>query len=166
MSLMLCTFACLVSADMTAQEQLVNHGLPPGLLPDSVLSYTIDDYGNFEVILSGECYSTVKNESITIYYKPILTGVLQDYMLSSLNGISVRPPMTAWIWVSVNKIFVENPSTGKVFFGAYLGVQQSLPVAEFSASKLCVKSARLGYSILDFFQRFIQRLQSSSVAEA
>ena len=165
-SLVFATSTCLVSAALTAQEQLVDHGLPPGLLPESVVSYTIDDSGNFEVKLSGECYSTVKDGSITIYYKPILTGVLQDFTLSNLKGISVKPPLTAFIWVSVNKIYVENPSTGDVFFGAYFGIQQSLPVSEFASSKICIKYARLGYSMTDIFQRIIQRLQSPSVAEA
>jgi Protein of unknown function, DUF538 len=73
----------------TVYDLLPKYGLPPGLLPDTVTSFSFsEDDGEFVVNLSGPCY--VEFEYL-VYFEPKITGVVRYGMVSQLKGIQVIP---------------------------------------------------------------------------
>lgn len=129
--------------EKSAYEQLIDHGLPPGLLPPTVESYVLQDDGHFVVHLKGQCYSTVNHGLIHVRFSPTLTGVIQEGKLAELKGINVKPPQASFLWVEVNTIYVENlyPSPGIIHFVVAFGIEEILDVEEFTVERACSKKS-------------------------
>eukprot|EP00271_Cylindrocystis_brebissonii_P013630 TRINITY_DN33653_c0_g1_i1.p1 TRINITY_DN33653_c0_g1~~TRINITY_DN33653_c0_g1_i1.p1 ORF type:complete len:171 (-),score=14.68 TRINITY_DN33653_c0_g1_i1:556-1068(-) len=143
---LLCTFTLLAITpcltDAAAYDELEKYGLPAGLLPRTVLDYTLNAKdGSFVVHLSGECYSSVNGGKIPVYYAPTLTGTVQQGKLSNLKGISVKPPQTYFVWYSVNTIYVDASDSALIHFVIAFGAEQSLPTTEFSSPLQCTGSS-------------------------
>ncbi|KAJ3698848.1 hypothetical protein LUZ61_002553 [Rhynchospora tenuis] len=95
----------------TVYDLLPQYGLPPGLLPDTVTSFTFsEDDGQFVVNLSGPCY--VEFEYL-VYYEPQITGVVRYGIVSQLKGIQVRRFL---VWFNVDAIKVDLPSSEYIYF--------------------------------------------------
>lgn len=93
------------SNNISAYEQLERNGFPAGLLPRTVVSYTLQSDGRFAVYLSGKCSFTVPGEKLPVSYSSVITGVLAPGRLSDLGGVQVK---VLWIWWSITGIYVKN----------------------------------------------------------
>lgn len=116
---------------------LEQHGLPRGLLPDTVAAYTLAPDGAFTVQLAAPCYATIPS-GIHIYYGPELSGVLTDRQLAGLRGISAKS--TLFVWVQVRSIYVDQPASGEIHFRTSL-LTQTLAIEEFRESPACQVAA-------------------------
>eukprot|EP00271_Cylindrocystis_brebissonii_P013374 TRINITY_DN33148_c0_g1_i1.p1 TRINITY_DN33148_c0_g1~~TRINITY_DN33148_c0_g1_i1.p1 ORF type:complete len:209 (-),score=16.90 TRINITY_DN33148_c0_g1_i1:296-922(-) len=119
----------------SAYEQLISYGLPPNLLPDTVVDYTLDDAGYFEVYLTGDCYSSVKNGEIPVFYSQKITGSLSYARLSSLKGVYVRPPKYGFFWLRVVTIYVDGEEGAQwIHVGVGLGIQEAVSMEDFAST--------------------------------
>ncbi|KAJ6713458.1 T31J12.3 PROTEIN-RELATED [Salix purpurea] len=71
----------------TVFEILQKFGLPSGLLPNTVKSYSLSDDGSFTVYLEKECH--VEFDCLVNYEKKI-TGKLGYGSITNLKGIQVQ----------------------------------------------------------------------------
>lgn len=99
------------SGNATIYEILPLYGLPPGIFPDTVASFSLSPDGALSVNLSGPCYADF---DYLIYYAPTITGFLHYGSLVGLSGIQARRFL---IWFDVDRIKV-----GTLLFLPYLSL--------------------------------------------
>ncbi|XP_020578488.1 uncharacterized protein LOC110023417 [Phalaenopsis equestris] len=116
----------------TVYELLPKYGLPPGLLPNTVTSFSLASNGEFEVNLAAECYV---NFEYLVYYKPKITGVIRYGEIDDLKGIQVR---RFFIWFDVDAIKVDLPPTNYIYFDVGL-ITKKLSVGQFKNVHSCQK---------------------------
>ena len=125
------------SANGPANDLLPKYGLPKGLIPDSVDSYTFNETtGNFEIHLAGTCY--VSFGSYLVYYEKTVSGRLSYGAVSSLSGIQAKK---LFLWVSVSGI-VAHPDKGTIEFQVGF-VSEELPASRFDKVRICGAGAQL-----------------------
>ncbi|PKA45585.1 Uncharacterized protein AXF42_Ash010924 [Apostasia shenzhenica] len=112
----------------TVNDELAKFGLPPGLLPDSVLSYSLADDGRFEVELRSPCY--VKFTDLVFYDKKI-KGRLSYGLISDLEGIQLKK---LFVWVQITSISASSPEALE-FQAGFLS--EKLPVSLFETVPHC-----------------------------
>jgi hypothetical protein len=96
----LCVLTSVV-AKQSVPQILEKNGLPKGLLPATVSSYTLAENGKFQVNLRSTC--TTKWGPEEVYYKKKITGELSYKTINKLDGIQVHE----WFWFSVTDIEVD-----------------------------------------------------------
>ena len=129
------------NSDLTAYEQLEAFGLPPNLLPKTVISYHLYENGFFELQLEGECYAEIMNGEVPLYYAPVLTGYLTERKLSSLKGISVKPSIYTFLWLRVMTIYVTL-APDNLHIGVGLGLSEAISLADFTEDNpACIPKA-------------------------
>ncbi|BBN16304.1 hypothetical protein MPTK1_7g05200 [Marchantia polymorpha subsp. ruderalis] len=96
--------AAAAGVDATVTEILKNYGLPAGLLPSTVKSYTLADNGKFEVKLDAPCYAKIEDD---VYYSNSITGTLSFGKIQGLDGIQARE---GWFWLCVTGIVARSDS--------------------------------------------------------
>ncbi|KAG2536010.1 hypothetical protein PVAP13_9NG152400 [Panicum virgatum] len=100
-----------VSLNGAANDLLPKYGLPKGLIPDSVASYTFDEAaGAFEIHLASTCY--VHFGSHLVYYERTITGKLSKGAISDLSGVQAKK---LFLWVYVTGM-VAHPDKGTIEF--------------------------------------------------
>uniref|UniRef100_A0A0E0D4U3 DUF538 family protein n=1 Tax=Oryza meridionalis TaxID=40149 RepID=A0A0E0D4U3_9ORYZ len=120
-----------------ANDLLPKYGLPRGLIPDSVASYSFDEAtGEFEIHLAGTCY--VWFGSHLVYYERSVRGRLSYGAISDLSGIQAKK---LFLWVSVTGI-VAHPDQGTVEFQVGF-VSEALPASQFDTVPACGAGAQL-----------------------
>ena len=106
------------------------YGLPKGLLPDNVNSYSLSaDDGDFEIELDSTCYV---HFSKLVYYDKKIKGKLSYGKVSGVSGIQAKK---GFLWVSVSGI-VAHPSSDTVEFQVGF-LSEELPVSEFEKIHTC-----------------------------
>ncbi|KAI5675130.1 hypothetical protein M9H77_06080 [Catharanthus roseus] len=115
----------------TVFDILPEYGLPKGLLPDSVVSYTLADDGTFEVHLAKPCY--VQFEYL-VYYEKKITGKLSVGSISNLKGIQVQRLM--FFWFNVDEIKVDLPPSHSIYFTVGI-INKELDVSQFETVHSC-----------------------------
>ncbi|KAG6475826.1 hypothetical protein ZIOFF_065055 [Zingiber officinale] len=88
---------------------LQEYNLPPGILPDTVKSFSVASNGYFVIDLYGECYVDFK---YVIYYGPRVSGFLGYVSVSNLEGVQIRSYL---IWYGVSYIKVGLPYSDFVY---------------------------------------------------
>ncbi|KAL6894455.1 hypothetical protein ACP4OV_008553 [Aristida adscensionis] len=122
------------SANGEANDLLPKYGLPKGLIPDAVASYTFDETtGRFEIHLTGPCY--VHFKSHLVYYDKTITGALSYGAISDLTGVQAKK---LFIWVGVTGM-VAHPDQGTIDFQAGF-VSESLSASMFDEVPTCASS--------------------------
>ncbi|PNT52025.1 hypothetical protein POPTR_001G008400v4 [Populus trichocarpa] len=91
-------------------EILPKFGLPSGLLPNTVKSYSLSDDGNFTVYLEKECYVEF---DYLVYYEKKITGKLGYGSITDLKGIQVQK---FFLWLDVDEIKVDLPPSDSIYF--------------------------------------------------
>ncbi|XP_010243440.1 PREDICTED: uncharacterized protein LOC104587504 [Nelumbo nucifera] len=76
----------------TVRDLISQHGLPKGLLPDLVKSYSLSRNGDFRVELKTTCYVDAGD---LLYYDKRISGKLRHGAISHLQGIRIRK---LWFW--------------------------------------------------------------------
>ncbi|XP_073148305.1 uncharacterized protein [Henckelia pumila] len=119
----------------TVYEILLQHGLPGGLLPDSVTSYSLAADGRFEVSLRKPCY--VQFEYL-VYYEESITGKLNLGSISDLNGIQVQRFL--FFWFDIDEIRVDLPPSDSIYFSVGF-FTKTLHVDQFLTVRSCKDDA-------------------------
>ncbi|KAJ6934750.1 hypothetical protein NC651_009675 [Populus alba x Populus x berolinensis] len=119
----------------TVFEILPKFGLPSGLLPKTVKSYSLSDDGSFTVYLEKECYVEF---DYLVYYEKKITGKLSYGSISDLKGIQVQ---RFFLWLGVDNIRVDLPPSDSIYFQVGW-INKKLDVDQFKT----VHSCRAGVS--------------------
>eukprot|EP00249_Psilotum_nudum_P005227 c18677_g1_i1 orf=212-691(+) len=116
--------------NVTAHDELSSRGFPMGLLPDTVVSYTLETDGRFKVHLDGSCRFTIPNKNYPASYASSITGVLSYGAIKELDGINVK---AFYKWWSITGIHIKNAD---LVFEVGL-VTVNYPAYNFDESPIC-----------------------------
>ncbi|KAH1050711.1 hypothetical protein GLYMA_08G112400v4 [Glycine max] len=130
LSTLLCT---AVAAKESVYEILPKYGLPSGLLPDTVTDYTLDEDGQFVVVLAKPCYIQF---DYLVYYETKISGKLSYGSITNLKGIQVQ---RLFIWFNVDEIKVDLPPSNSIYFQVGI-INKKLDVHQFKTVRSCRKS--------------------------
>ncbi|KAG6468444.1 hypothetical protein ZIOFF_073129 [Zingiber officinale] len=113
------------SNSSTVYDILQEYNLPPGILPDTVKSFSVASNGYFVIDLYGECYVDFE---YVVYYASRVSGFLGYDSVSNLEGVQIWSYLI-WYGVSYIKhakkvvrlafeiIYVEACESGSIFEG-------------------------------------------------
>ncbi|KAK4266655.1 hypothetical protein QN277_027543 [Acacia crassicarpa] len=123
----------------SVHDLLTKYGLPKGILPDSVKSFSLSDDGSFRVELPKPCY--VQFDRL-VYYDKVITGKLSYGSVSDVSGIQAQK---LFLWLPVTGI-KANEKSGTVEF--YVGpLSEELPATQFEDIPSCKRRACRGKAI-------------------
>ncbi|GMH01488.1 hypothetical protein Nepgr_003327 [Nepenthes gracilis] len=63
-----------------------------------------------------------------VLYDTEVTAFVESRRMKRLTGVKSKELL---IWVTINEIYIDDPSSGKITFGTPLGVSRSFPVSAF-----------------------------------
>ncbi|XP_068644409.1 uncharacterized protein [Aristolochia californica] len=116
------SFFLLLVASMAVADSihdvLRSRGLPPGIIPKAVKSYTLDDNGLLEVILEGPCLTKYDTRA---YFESVIRGNLSYGQLTDLVGLTQEE---LFLWLPVKDIIVDDPSSGLILFDIVVAHKQ------------------------------------------
>ncbi|GAB2279872.1 hypothetical protein Dimus_014508 [Dionaea muscipula] len=115
-----------------SREMLGEINLPNGLLPLSdIVEFGINRSTGF-VWVKQKKSTQHRFEKIgkTVSYGTEVTAFVEDRQLKRLTGVKAKEML---IWVSVNRIFIDDPSSGNITFGVPAGISRTFPVSTFVA---------------------------------
>ncbi|KAK1265963.1 hypothetical protein QJS04_geneDACA014603 [Acorus gramineus] len=114
----------------TVHDLLNQYGLPKGLIPDSVASYTpVGSDGSFEVVLRKPCYVQFSD---LVYYDRKITGKISYGKITDLSGIQAKK---LFVWVPITGISADE-SGGTIEFQVGF-LSEKLPANEFAQIPTC-----------------------------
>ncbi|CAL9135696.1 unnamed protein product [Musa textilis] len=116
------------SAD-DAHDALQDFGLPKGLLPESVSSFSLAENGEFVVELRAQCY--VKFTDL-VYYEKTIRGKISHGVISDLSGIQVKK-LFAWLPITA---IVAHPAGRSIEFRVGF-LSEMLPETLFESVPHC-----------------------------
>nr|XP_043632500.1 uncharacterized protein LOC122603766 [Erigeron canadensis] len=119
---------------------LTKYGLPSGLLPDSVKSYSLSDDGSFVVELEQPCYIQF---DYLVYYDTKITGKLSYGSITDLDGIQVKRFL---FWFDVDEIRVDLPSSNNIYFTVGI-INKKLDIDQFETVHACSSNSLCGQAI-------------------
>lgn len=111
-------------------DLLQSQGLPPGLFPENVKSYDLDQMGRLEVHL--ECPCMAKFET-RVYFDSVVRANLTYGGLKALEGLSQEE---LFLWLPVKGITVNDPSSGLILFDIGVAHKQ-LSLSLFEDPPVC-----------------------------
>ncbi|KAF4366031.1 hypothetical protein G4B88_031400 [Cannabis sativa] len=114
----------------TVFDILPQFGLPSGLLPDSVINYTLSEDGRFVVVLNNPCYIEF---DYLVYYDKTIKGKLSYGSITELEGIQVR---RFFLWLSVDEIRVDLPPSDSIYFQVGF-INKKLDLDQFKIVRSC-----------------------------
>ncbi|XVF77688.1 hypothetical protein PTKIN_Ptkin14bG0067100 [Pterospermum kingtungense] len=91
-------------------DLLVSRGLPAGLLPKEVKSYTLSENGTLEVFLDGPCLTKYENR---VFFDSVVRANLT---YGSLIGVVGLTQEELFLWLPVKDIIVDDPKSGLILF--------------------------------------------------
>ncbi|KAI3466188.1 hypothetical protein Pfo_022851 [Paulownia fortunei] len=89
-------------------DLLKSMGLPPGLLPKEVKSYTLSGSGLLQVYLDGPCLT--KFDTMAFYESELRANLTYG----SLTGVEGLSQEELFLWLPVKDIIVDDPSSGLI----------------------------------------------------
>lgn len=107
-----------LSSSTTIHDLLRSKGLPAGLLPEEVKSYTFSENGHLEVFLESPCLTKYENR---VYFEQVVTANLT---YGSLIGVEGLQQEELFVWLPVKDIIVDDPSSGLILFDIGLAYKQ------------------------------------------
>ncbi|GAU34508.1 hypothetical protein TSUD_388200 [Trifolium subterraneum] len=120
----------VISAYSSIQEVLRSYGLPAGLFPESIKSYSLDHNGVLEVKLDSPCI--VKYET-RVFFETVVRANLSFGQLKGLEGLSQEE---LFLWLPVKDIIVNDPSSGLIVIDIGLAYKQ-LSLSLFEDPPVC-----------------------------
>ncbi|KAL2327915.1 hypothetical protein Fmac_021342 [Flemingia macrophylla] len=106
------------SSTPSIHDLLRSKGLPPGLLPEEVKSYTFSQNGHLEVFLDAPCLTKYENR---VLFQQVVTANLT---YGSLIGVQGLQQEELFVWLPVKDIIVNDPSSGLILFDIGLAYKQ------------------------------------------
>ncbi|RWR90962.1 Serine protease 45 [Cinnamomum micranthum f. kanehirae] len=98
------------SSDPSIHDLLRSNGLPAGLLPKAIRSYTLDDSGRLEVILDRPCLTKFETR---VFFDVVVRANLSYAALKDVVGLSQEE---LFLWLPVKDIIVDDPKSGLILF--------------------------------------------------
>ncbi|TXG73087.1 hypothetical protein EZV62_001666 [Acer yangbiense] len=121
-------------------DLLTLYGLPKGLLPGNIESYTLqNDTGYFSIHLTDACYVDFNP---LVYYGKKITGRLSYGAVTDISGIQAKK---LFIWVSVTGMEKVKDSDFIEFFVGSLS--EKFPTDKFKQVPLCKSKASMRTNI-------------------
>uniref|UniRef100_A0A0D9VXP9 Uncharacterized protein n=1 Tax=Leersia perrieri TaxID=77586 RepID=A0A0D9VXP9_9ORYZ len=118
-----------------ANDLLPEYGLPRGLIPETISSYTFDNAtGDFEIQLASTCY--IWFGSHLAYFEDTIAGRISYGTINGLTGIQAKK---FFLWVSITTI-IAHPDEGTVEFQAGF-ISEALPESDFANVPICGSGA-------------------------
>ncbi|XP_027355767.1 uncharacterized protein LOC113865434 [Abrus precatorius] len=109
-SLLLFLSPQLSHSSSSIHDLLRSKGLPAGLLPEEVKSYTFSENGHLEVFLDAPCLTKYENR---VLFEQVVTANLT---YGSLIGVEGLQQEELFVWLPVKDIIVNDPSSGLILF--------------------------------------------------
>ncbi|EOY12671.1 Uncharacterized protein TCM_031177 isoform 2 [Theobroma cacao] len=103
-------FCSLTLSSSSIHDLLVSRGLPAGLLPKEVKSYTLSENGTLEVFLDGPCLTKYENR---VFFDSVVRANLT---YGSLIGVVGLTQEELFLWLPVKDIIVDDPKSGLILF--------------------------------------------------
>ncbi|XP_039029640.1 uncharacterized protein LOC120163902 [Hibiscus syriacus] len=120
----------LPSSSSSIHDLLVSRGLPAGLLPKEVKSYTLSDNGTLEVFLGEPCLTKYENR---VFFDSVVRANLSYGSLKGVVGLSQEE---LFLWLPVKDIVVFDPKSGLILFDIGVAHKQ-LSLSLFEDPPLC-----------------------------
>ncbi|GMY31567.1 transmembrane [Fagus crenata] len=119
----LCTFLIffllpISLSDSSIHDLLRSKGLPPGLLPKEVKSYTLFENGTLEVFLDGPCLTKFEDR---VFFDSVVRANLSYGSLTGVVGLSQEE---LFLWLRVKDIIVDDPTSGLILFDIGVAYKQ------------------------------------------
>ncbi|KAF8391443.1 hypothetical protein HHK36_023748 [Tetracentron sinense] len=95
---------------VSIHDLLRSKGLPAGLLPKEVKSYTLEENGRLEVLLDRPCLTKFENR---VYFETVVRANISYGELIGVEGLSQEE---LFLWLPVKDIIVDDPSSGLILF--------------------------------------------------
>ncbi|KAH7843270.1 hypothetical protein Vadar_014570 [Vaccinium darrowii] len=107
-----------LSSPSTIHDLLRSNGLPPGLLPKAIKSFSLSQTGLLEVRLDGPCLTKFDTMA---FYESVVRANLTYGSLSGVEGLSQEE---LFLWLPVKDISVDDPKSGLILFDIGLAQKQ------------------------------------------
>ncbi|RRT59315.1 hypothetical protein B296_00045939 [Ensete ventricosum] len=125
-----------LSNGTTVYDLLPEYGLPPGILPDTVKSFSLTSSGQFVTKLYGSCYVDFE---YLVYYEPRVSGVVKYGAIEELQGVQIRRYL---VWFNVDTIRLDPSSSEFIYFqGSWITLK--LRIDQFQTVHSCRDSISL-----------------------
>ncbi|CAK9139763.1 unnamed protein product [Ilex paraguariensis] len=99
-----------LSHSLSIHDLLKTKGLPAGLVPKDVKSYTLSETGLLEVYLEEPCLTKFDTNS---FYESVVRANLTYGGLTGVEGMSQEE---LFLWLPVKDIIVDDPKSGLILF--------------------------------------------------
>ncbi|KAI9187050.1 hypothetical protein LWI28_023724 [Acer negundo] len=99
-----------LSLSSSIHDLLRSKGLPAGLVPKEVKSYTLSEDGLLEVVLEGPCLTKYENR---VLFDSVIRANLSYGSLIGVVGLSQEE---LFLWLPVKDIIVYDPKSGLILF--------------------------------------------------
>ncbi|XVF47490.1 hypothetical protein PTKIN_Ptkin03bG0113200 [Pterospermum kingtungense] len=126
----------LISSTSDVHDLLPEYGLPRGILPNNVKSYTLSASREFTVELGSSCY--VQFDDQLVYYEKKIGGKLSYGAVHDASGIQAKK---LFLWLPVTGIEADQDSGMVHFFVGALS--KTLPAKQFEDIPVCKSKAFL-----------------------
>jgi|UniRef100_A0A2N9J4V7 hypothetical protein len=123
----------LTLTDTDVHDLLVHYGLPKGILPNNINSFSLSEDGTFTLQLTSSCY--VQFDQL-VYYDKKITGKLSYGAVSNVSGIQAKK---LFLWVSVTGMQADKDSDMIEFYVGSLS--EKLPAKQFQDIPVCKTKA-------------------------
>ncbi|KAE9456632.1 hypothetical protein C3L33_11630, partial [Rhododendron williamsianum] len=107
-----------LSSPATIHDLLRSNGLPAGLFPKAVKSFSLSQTGLLEVHLYGPCLTKFDTMA---FYESVIRANLTYRSLSAVEGLSQEE---LFLWLPVKDISVDDPKSGLIHFDIGLAQKQ------------------------------------------
>ena len=138
-----------LTATSSIHNLLESQGLPAGLFPDSVKSYSLDQNGLLEVHLDQPCLAKFDTR---VHFDSVIRANLSFGGLKGLEGLSQEE---LFLWLPVKDIIVNDPSSGLILFDIGVAHKQ-LSLSLFEDPPVCKPQGTKFFS--DFFFYWVSEL--------
>ncbi|KAG9454323.1 hypothetical protein H6P81_007227 [Aristolochia fimbriata] len=142
------------AVDDSIHDVLRSRGLPPGILPKAVKSYTLGDNGLLEVFLEGPCLTKYDTRA---YFESVIRGNLSYGQLTDLVGLTQEE---LFLWLPVKDIIVDDPSSGLILFDIVVAHKQ-LSLSLFEDPPECGPDDKRVPSLRSGFRRNVWKTEKS-----
>ncbi|KAL1829783.1 uncharacterized protein LOC108207805 [Daucus carota subsp. sativus] len=106
------------------------YGLPRGLFPQNVKSYSLDQDNILKIELEAPCLVMFETY---VFYEKVVRANLTERKLLGVKGLSNKE---LFIWLPVNAVVVNYPTAGVVMFDITVA-NKTIPLSHFEKPPSC-----------------------------
>lgn len=118
---------------LSVHELFVMYGLPGGLLPDTVKTYTFSNDGQLIVHMESPCYIRF---DYLVYYDHQISAKISNGSISNLKGIEVQTSLLWWLSVDEIRVHEDLSTADSIYFQVGI-INKKLGISQFRAVQSC-----------------------------